>query len=397
MKLRACIPVLLLASLPLVAQEYNPRVRGYIDQTDIDSLVAFVRVLSGEDSVTVAGERVLIGQRSDFSGKQLAAEYISATLLGYGLDVRDQIFSGDGRNVYAVQPGTLHPSQYYLICAHYDAVTSHCADDNASGVAGVLEAARILSSHAFDHTIIYALWDKEEIGLVGSAYYASKAYAYRDEILGVVNLDMIGWNGTGDGHAAIHTRNIGNSDSLATLMMGIDSVYSNPLTPGIVSYGTDRSDHASFWSWDYGAILLIEESLNPDYHRSTDRIDKFNTAYFHNMSKLAVGTISTLALGNPVVAVGDEDGALPVSFGVVNYPNPFNASTVIVYDLPAGAHTRIGVYTVAGRKVADLVDGDRSPGRHRVVFDAGSLSSGMYLVRLQADGTTRTGRMMLLK
>ena len=71
----------------------------------------------------------------------------------------------------------------YIICAHYDSVTTYCADDNASSVAAVIEAARILSGECFDFTIVYALWDQEEIGLVGSEYYA---FVNQQEILGVL-------------------------------------------------------------------------------------------------------------------------------------------------------------------------------------------------------------------
>ncbi len=70
------------------------------------------------------------------------------------------------------------------------------------------------------------------------------------------------------------------------------------LNPVIYNPGTWQSDHSSFWNHGYGAILLIEAyyggDLNPYYHSIDDRIDKFNLPYFHNLSKLSIGTISTL-------------------------------------------------------------------------------------------------------
>ncbi len=81
----------------------------------------------------------------------------------------------------------MFPDEKYMICAHYDTVADHCADDNASGTAIVMEAARILHNYEFPYTIVYALWDQEEIGLIGSSYYAQQAASNNDQILGVLN------------------------------------------------------------------------------------------------------------------------------------------------------------------------------------------------------------------
>ncbi len=70
------------------------------------------------------------------------------------------------------------------------------ADDNASGTSAVLKVAQILSQTSTPYTIIYALWDEEEIGLFGSVHYARQAFQSGENNLGVINVDMIGWMGT---------------------------------------------------------------------------------------------------------------------------------------------------------------------------------------------------------
>jgi hypothetical protein len=83
-----------------------------------------------------------------------------------------------------------------------------------------------------------------------------------------------------------------------------------------------------------------------------------------------------------------------------NYPNPFNPSTVIgfrVSGADGGTPLRLAVYDVIGREVAVLVDGMMPAGAHQVAFDAGNLSSGIYLYRLETGGRTYTRRMILLK
>jgi len=277
---------------------FDPIVADIINQTNLDSLVSYVRILSGEDSVWVGNTKVLIQNRGS-NGGDLAADYLIQKLESYNLEVYDQVYSSTGRNVYAIQEGYLYPEKQYIICAHYDAVDVYCADDNASGVAAIVEAARILSKYDFKYTIIYALWDEEEAGLVGSTYYASQASSNQDDIQGVLNMDMLAWDGNNDNLLDIHSQNTANSNELANLMIVVNSLYGLSLNPIIYNPGTLQSDHSSFWNHGYGAILLIEAyyggDLNPYYHTVNDRIDKFNLPYFHNLSKLAIGTASTLA------------------------------------------------------------------------------------------------------
>ena len=86
-----------------------------------------------------------------------------------------------------------------------------------------------------------------------------------------------------------------------------------------------------------------------------------------------------------------------------NFPNPFNPTTVVSYQLPAVSDVRLVVYDILGREVAVLVNGREAPGTHQARFDAGGRASGMYMYRLEArrqDGGERyvqTRKMILLK
>jgi len=79
------------------------------------------------------------------------------------------------------------------------------------------------------------------------------------------------------------------------------------------------------------------------------------------------------------------------------HPNPFNPSTTIRFELPAGKLVTLRIYDTAGREVATLVDGFRQPGSHQVTFDATGLPSGLYFARLQAGSFTHTRKLILLK
>src|SRR5690606_36144824 len=79
------------------------------------------------------------------------------------------------------------------------------------------------------------------------------------------------------------------------------------------------------------------------------------------------------------------------------YPNPFNPTTVIGYQISVFGQTRLAVYDLLGREVAVLVDGVMPAGSHQATFTAAGLSSGIYLVRLESAGRVETQRVTLLK
>jgi hypothetical protein len=302
MKLILCTCLILAYSLISRSQD----VSSLIAQVNQDTIVRTVRELSGEDPVIINGETELIRSRSNTIdrgvGNDLAADYIKERLTKYGLEVVDQSFGTDGRNIIAIQTGINVPDSIYIICAHYDAVSYHCADDNASGDAAVIEAARILSPYCFDYTIIYALWDHEEDGLQGSRYYAQMAYSSGMKIAGVINLEMLGYDSNDNGEFEIHVDGEPLSMLLNDEIVNTVNNYDLSLDPFIVNPSdpnTANSDHCSFWEKGYGALCVSQLFFNGDddpyYHTSNDRISNFNLNYFTKLTQLVTGTLATLA------------------------------------------------------------------------------------------------------
>jgi len=295
---------IILLTLQSVSFSQDPFIQTVIGQTNIDSMKHFVRELSGDVETIINGTPyTIVSRRWNHAGNDMAANYIKQKLQGYGLPTYDQFFgTGGGRNVYAVQLGTQYPNKKYIICAHYDDYTPSGtivpgADDNASGTAAVLEAARLFRQYASKYTIIYALWDEEERGLYGSAYYAQQAALAGDSIMGVINMDMTAYDSNNDNIAEIHTRNIANSNFLKDKMLETNNLYSIGLTLQVINPGATYSDHASFWNNNYSAILLIEydNDFNPYYHTINDKVQYFNLPYYLKMSKVCLAVTATLA------------------------------------------------------------------------------------------------------
>ncbi len=94
----------------------------------------------------------------------------------------------------------------------------------------------------------------------------------------------------------------------------------------------------------------------------------------------------------------EPDQDAPVVFQLdQNYPNPFNPTTNITYTLNESSHVQLDVYSVNGQHIETLAQGSQAPGAYTVTFDAGSLSSGVYIYKLQAGAATEIRKMMLIK
>ena len=388
-------------------QTEDTLIQYLINQTNLDTLVHFVNVLSGEDSVTINDTTYLFLSRYWLHPhNDLAADFIFQTLSRFDIPTYNQNYSTTGRNVYAVKNGTDFPDQKFIICAHYDDMPPQTpapgADDNAGSVAAVLEAARLLSQVPTPYTIVFALWDEEEMGSWGSRYYALQAYLSGEDILGVVNLEMLGYDSDNDGLYDIHTQPIANSVELANLIDSLQNHYNLGLTSVIHNPGTTASDHSSFWNQGYTAIVFGEAFFggdpNPFYHTSNDKIEHFNLDYYHALSKLAIATISHLAFNNIVVGLNNEPETATNEFKLYqNYPNPFNPQTSIQLVLPQDGYVSLKIYNVLGQEIATLVSDNLLAGSYQYVWNASNFASGIYVYRLEAKGSMMDRKMILMK
>lgn len=268
-----------------------------INAVSLDSLSQTLQEFTGEVATNVGGNSVTILNREQ-SNNDLAGDYLVEKFNAMNsLTVTDQPFNTNGRNIIATQLGKTNPNDIYIICAHYDSVADYCADDNASGTATVLEVARILSTQCMDNTLVYALWDEEEIGLRGANFYASQANNNGDNILGVLNIDMMGYDGDDDDDFDIDVRPIANSIEMKDDLVALLATYNFNLNVNVVNPGTTASDHARFWDQGYSAVLVGESWDNDDqtpyYHSTSDRFSTLDLPYFHELAKLIMSYMVT--------------------------------------------------------------------------------------------------------
>jgi len=390
----------LLTSADVYSQVTDARVAEIISKVNADTLSRYVRILSGEDSVWISGKKYLLtSRRPGTATHPLTVDFIRQTLTRFGLSPVEHAFvkTQSGRNILAVQHGTDTLSKF-MVCAHFDAVTDFCADDNASGTAAVLEAARLISVRKPDYSIIFAFWDQEERGLIGSSVYAAEAKTSGYNIQGVLNLDMLAWDSNADHAAEIHTRNIASSAALAQKIKNLNTEYSVGLNIQVLNPGSTASDHASFWNNGFSGILLIESfsDFNPYYHRVQDRFPILNQEYFHKMAKLAVAGIFSMASDGKSTIAGltSKQDALLLE---QNFPNPVTSNTTFRFFMPQPGDASLQLYNSTGIRVSIVLSGRLDMGQHQVTMNCSSLQPGIYFYRLRAGGESRTGNMVVVK
>ncbi|MBM4172618.1 MAG: T9SS type A sorting domain-containing protein [Ignavibacteria bacterium] len=97
---------------------------------------------------------------------------------------------------------------------------------------------------------------------------------------------------------------------------------------------------------------------------------------------------------NNIITVASE---LPTKYSISNYPNPFNPSTTIKYQLPESGHVTIKVYDILGKEVATLVNENKQAGYHKIDFDGSKLTSGIYIYTIKANNFAQSKKMIIAK
>ena len=216
----------------------------------------------------------------------------------------------DATNLLGLIPGTVEPQRFVLVSAHYDHLgvrggrTYHGADDNASGVAALLEIASWFARHPPRDSILFAAFDAEEHGLRGAKHFVANPPIDLRRVTAVVNLDMIG---RGDDNTVIVAGTFHNpwlEPVVVEAARGRDLkvVFGHDRPAGDASGTADwtqSSDHGPFH--DAGVpFLYFGVKDHADYHRPTDIAGRIPARFFVEVTEVVLETVRSLAGGAPV-------------------------------------------------------------------------------------------------
>jgi len=247
------------------------------------------------------------GTRNAYTPQSILAQnWIKEQFESYGYPVELFDFSmpqgAASDNVIATKVGTLYPDEYVIIGGHYDTYSysgnAPGADDNGTGVCGVMEVARVMADFETDRTVVFCAFSGEEYGLYGSEAYAAWCENQGLNILGYFNIDMCGYLHPGD---PIHTDIIApaSAQPLEDFYTDVCAMYLPDFIVGPGSLSGGDSDHTSFNNHGYMGIFPFEDSQNysPYIHTSNDiigmSVNSFEMAL--TFTKAMVANVATMA------------------------------------------------------------------------------------------------------
>ena len=375
---------------PVVTAE-DPQIRALMDSVSVDSIEANIEHLSSYHT-----------RRYDSRFIYDVQDWLVSRYKGFGVDtvmLHDfevpYFEQGTADNVIAVKWGTTTPQEFVVCGAHYDSwnadgydpdtIRSPGADDNASGVAGILETARLLSHYTFDRSVIFANWCAEEIGLVGSAAYAHDMAEQGMDIVAYFNLDMTGYLAEGsDIH--VNLMYTPQDSLLGDYVKNISHVYFPEMRIWQDWLQWGDSDYSSFNRNGYPAIHPFEDvdASSPFIHSRQDvlGLSVNNLDQSKRFTELNLGTVAILAGINNNALLENE------TTSVALYPNPAQDEINICAE---NGMQRIEICNLLGQQVKVV----KPQGANRCTVGTSDLASGLYVVKIATEKGIASQRLMV--
>ncbi len=230
-------------------------------------------------------------------GNARAIDYLALRLREFGYEPELQWFEPRrgvrSANVIATLRGTQHPDVTYVISSHFDSVErGPGADDNTSGTAALLEAARVLRTRPMAATIKFAFFTGEEAGLLGSREFVRRAVADSMKLVGALNNDMIGYANDARLDNTIRYSN----DGIRDLQHAAAMLFTDLITYDAKYYkSTDAHAYYDAYGDIVGGIGSYPILANPHYHQSHDVLETINHQLVAEVSKATIASIMLMA------------------------------------------------------------------------------------------------------
>lgn len=271
--------------------------------------------LSGEVEITAGARTGKIASRNSyFRDLEMALAWVEEYYQELGIKVWREPYRRRGRTMYNIVaeiPGLVNPDRVLIIGSHLDSTAgwpwgnesrAPGADDDGSGTVAAMEIARALVNLPLGYTVRFVHFTGEEQGLYGSYAYSDKVAEAKTDLVGMIEMDMVGWCAKPGNRLDVHDgrdRN-GSHELVAYFAENANRYGINLNVVDTHNHAVDnRSDHAGFLDHGYKAVLVSEEftddGFNPNYHSRRDRADTLNFDFMVEVVKLVIATTADLA------------------------------------------------------------------------------------------------------
>ncbi|MEI6766679.1 MAG: M28 family metallopeptidase [Bacteroidota bacterium] len=280
-----------------IAMESQPFITDFIGNIKTDSIsqkISWLQQNGTRFALSNNRKTIALGIRD----KLLAYGYADARLDSFNVSgtYDGSSYNCTQYNVIATLGGAVHPDSLCVVGAHYDCIVDETdplvaapgADDNASGVAGMLEIARVMKQQNYSPrtSIVFVAFGCEELDLNGSAALAQQYSSAGTKIGMMLNMDMIGYDKESDaGSWEINIMCYDNSESLRSQAASLAKTYTS-LTPENDNQYNTEGDSYSFNQKGYQALFFLSYDDDPYYHTINDLKSNVNVEYCSQVVKL---------------------------------------------------------------------------------------------------------------
>ncbi len=423
------------STVKIVATDrHSPNISDIIDQIDSSTVYADMQFLSTP--------RHHVGAPA---GLELVKDSLESVFLQSGLQTSRLPFmyanNVPSENIKGRKPGVVEEHDVIIIDGHFDAVNNTPgADDNATAVAAVLAAARVLEPYHFKKSINFLGFDKEEQGLVGATHYVNNRIEDYENIEAVINGEMLGYYDTAQnaqqlpaGFAnifpdAVDSLNnedyrgiflfvVGNTqnssdlsrrfDSIARLYVpDVRSLVINAPGLGVLTPDLRRSDHAVFWNAGIPALMITDgaDTRNPHYHQPTDDLSTINVPYLVRNIKAMVATVAALAEPMSAGSAVSEHFQLATNLDLSTenrhplskfdvFPNPSNGLITLRFPPSLSAPFEVTVRGIGGKQLFQQTHNPNAASD--VKIDLGQHASGVFFIEVR-QGNDRFAKKIII-
>lgn len=250
-------------------------------------------VLSGK---TAADGKSAIPERGSTEGRAATRAFLSAELAALGYTVERHGYRKSGENLLAKLMASSTTDEFILVGAHMDSVRNAGADDNGTGSSAVLEAARVLRDLGGRKVnVIFAWFDEEELGLVGSEALARDLRKNGTRVTSVHTIDMMGWDSDGDNAVEIERPDGALWDHYQMVNR------THGLNLPLARTNSGDTDHVAFRRNGFQSVGLCEEWVHhdttPHYHKKSDTYENIHIGQLVAGTKLLTAAVGDLSLG----------------------------------------------------------------------------------------------------
>lgn len=410
MKKRFLVLLLSMTAFLSEAVSQSEAILGLCSRVNVDSLEYNVRVLQD------------FGSRYAFNGnRRQIAEYLMHRLENYGFETEIDSFYLEME--YPYNSGIINKTWQYNVVgkkqglwdrgtslhvgAHYDDVsfkegfadyvnTAPGADDNASGVASVLELARVFALDDVKpiKTLVVNFFAAEEQGLKGSNNRIDRLTqpVWKENIIGMINLDMVGYCTAGADEWIANIITYDNSPELTAMATDFAKLYTS-LTPLETTMYNNASDSYSYYTYGVRSVFLSENEFTPHYHTERDVFTTLNYNYMKQMCMLAAAMTYECSVNNDygTVSLAESPQRETLDLIIRNLP----AKSEITYLIKGNpTHSSLSLHDLQGRT---LLQKPLQTAEKSGKIDVSAFGSGIYVLKLHGNNQVVSRKVIIVE